>query len=83
MMPRLFSKFISKSEKGTGLGLFISKSTIEAHGGEIWAKNNIASETKRRRRGEIDNSSSGDGGATFSFSLQVKPPQKLENDMTP
>jgi signal transduction histidine kinase len=84
MMPRLFSKFTSKSEKGTGLGLFISKSIIEAHGGEIWAKNNIASETKRRRRrGEIDNSSSGDGGATFSFSLQVKPPQKLENDMTP
>lgn len=35
--PRLFTKFTSKSEKGMGLGLFISKNIIEAHGGEIWA----------------------------------------------
>jgi two-component system, OmpR family, sensor histidine kinase VicK len=40
IIPRLFTKFASKSEKGTGLGLFISKSIVEAHGGEIWAKNN-------------------------------------------
>jgi signal transduction histidine kinase len=41
IMPRLFTKFTSKSWKGTGLGLFISKSIIEAHGGKIWAENNI------------------------------------------
>jgi two-component system, OmpR family, sensor histidine kinase VicK len=40
IMSRLFMKFTTKSEKGTGLGLFISKSIIEAHGGRIWAENN-------------------------------------------
>jgi signal transduction histidine kinase len=40
ILPRLFSKFVTKSDKGTGLGLFISKSIIEAHGGKIWGENN-------------------------------------------
>jgi signal transduction histidine kinase len=40
MISRLFTKFATKSSSGgTGLGLFISKSIIEAHGGRIWAKN--------------------------------------------
>jgi signal transduction histidine kinase len=55
MVPRLFEKFASKSEKGTGLGLFISKGIIEAHGGRIWANNNEKDRT----------------GATFSFSLPL------------
>jgi signal transduction histidine kinase len=40
IMPKLFSKFASKSVSGTGLGLYISKSIVEAHGGRIWAENN-------------------------------------------
>jgi signal transduction histidine kinase len=40
VMPRLFSKFVSKSDAGTGLGLFISKNIIDAHGGKMWAQNN-------------------------------------------
>jgi two-component system, OmpR family, sensor histidine kinase VicK len=55
--PKLFTKFVTKSEKGTGLGLFISKSIIEAHGGRIWGKNNKDNEA----------------GATFSFALPLIP----------
>ena len=40
ILPRLFTKFATKSFAGTGLGLFISKHIIEAHGGKIWAENN-------------------------------------------
>jgi two-component system sensor histidine kinase VicK len=40
IMPKLFEKFVTTSEGGIGLGLFISKSIIDAHGGTIWAGNN-------------------------------------------
>jgi signal transduction histidine kinase len=41
IFPKLFTKFVTKSYQGTGLGLFISKSIVDAHGGKIWAENNI------------------------------------------
>ena len=40
IFAKLFSKFVTKSSQGTGLGLYISKSIVEAHGGRIWAENN-------------------------------------------
>jgi signal transduction histidine kinase len=55
ILPILFTKFATKSTMGTGLGLFISKSIIDAHGGRIWGKNNYP-EGK---------------GATFGFSLPL------------
>jgi two-component system, OmpR family, sensor histidine kinase VicK len=41
VMPKLFAKFVTRSQQGTGLGLFISKGIIGAHGGRVWAENNI------------------------------------------
>jgi signal transduction histidine kinase len=56
ILPRLFTKFVTKPETGgTGLGLFISKSIVEAHDGIIWAENNA----------------NGEKGATFGFSLPI------------
>jgi len=56
VMPKLFTKFTSKSESGAGLGLYISKEVITAHGGQISAANN---------------ENNGDGGATFTTDLLI------------
>ena len=55
ILPRLFTKFATRSYEGTGVGLFISKSIIEAHGGKMWA----------------ENTANGEKGATFTFSLPL------------
>jgi signal transduction histidine kinase len=47
IFPRLFEKFASRSFQGTGLGLFLSKGIVEAHGGKIWAENNASGKGAR------------------------------------
>jgi signal transduction histidine kinase len=63
IQPRLFAKFVAKSDTGTGLGLFISKNIIEAHGGEIWAENNESYDGNK-------------GGATFTFIIPLSNPNE-------
>ena len=56
IVPRIFEKFVTRSDKGTGLGLFVSKSIILAHEGRIWVQNNTE----------------GEKGTTFCFTLPCK-----------
>jgi two-component system, OmpR family, sensor histidine kinase VicK len=62
IFPRLFTKFATKSEGGTGLGLYVSKGIIEAHGGRVWAENNSNGN---------DTDTGGGTGATFGFELPL------------
>jgi signal transduction histidine kinase len=60
---RLFEEFVSLSENGAGMGLYLSRKIIEAHGGRIWAENN-------------NSGKDGEKGATFRFSLPLNKQQQ-------
>src|ERR687894_436787 len=71
LIPRLFTKFATKSYRGTGLGLYISKSIVEAHGGKMWAMNNYENGSNFDRRMR---------GATFYFTLPLVSKTELTAD---
>ena len=66
VFPRIFDKFVTKSEHGIGLGLYISKSIIEAHGGKICAHNN--KDVNKNCQFNIYHPQMNEG-STFSFTL--------------
>lgn len=57
---KLFEKFETKSANGAGLGLYLSRKIVEAHGGKIWVE------------GKTDSSYEEERAAIFAFSIPLK-----------
>ena len=69
VLPKIFDKFATNSDQGLGLGLYISKNIVEAHGGKMCAHNN--NDLSGIECPFYEYHPHMDGGATFSFTLRV------------
>jgi signal transduction histidine kinase len=67
ILPKIFSKFITKSYEGLGLGMYISKNIVEAHGGKIWTENKNNNKNVNR-------------GAIFYFTLPLSKIEETSNN---
>src|SRR5215213_1355738 len=72
ILPKIFSKFITKSFEGLGLGMYIAKNIVEAHDGKIWTDNN----------NNNNNNKNGNRGAIFYFTLPVNKVIGISNNNT-
>ena len=63
---KLFEKFETKSANGAGLGLYLSRKIVEAHGGKIWVERKTDSSYEEER------------GAIFAFSIPLKNQSKQQ-----